>query len=327
MAARHAIKTHVFGATGMQVGALGFGAAEIGFERATSKTVDALLGVAADVGINVIDTAAMYAGSEEALGRALHGRRNQCLLFTKCGRCFPPRSSWLGLQVRTSGKLQRFTRGPDEQESAWWHPRVLQWSIERSLRRLKTEWIDLLQLHSCPEETLRRGDVIEVLRRARQAGKVRHIGYSGDGPAALYAVRCGQFDALQTSVNIADQEALDLTLPLARERAMGVIAKRPIANGCWSSAEPPRPSHLHAYWERLRELHYEFLQNEHAVQTALTFTLSAPGVHTAIVGTTNPAHLRQNAECAAAGVLDETTFSAIRAAWKKAARPDWAGQM
>jgi aryl-alcohol dehydrogenase-like predicted oxidoreductase len=68
----------------MQVGAIGFGAAEIGSERTTDQTVDALLGTTLDAGINVIDTAAMYGDSEEKIGRALLGRRNQFLLFTKC---------------------------------------------------------------------------------------------------------------------------------------------------------------------------------------------------------------------------------------------------
>jgi aryl-alcohol dehydrogenase-like predicted oxidoreductase len=62
-----------------------------------------------------------------------------------------------------------------------WHPRALEWNIEQSLRRLKTDCIDLIQLHSCSEETLRQGEVIEVLHRARKAGKARHVGYSSDG--------------------------------------------------------------------------------------------------------------------------------------------------
>ena len=318
------METRPFGTTGLQVSVLGLGGAEIGFENVTDRAVDAILGAALDVQLTVIDTAAMYSEGEERIGRSLRGRRNQFLLFTKCGRSLPPRRSWLGFRVRARGKLRRATAG--DRDSPEWQPRVLEWNIEQSLRRLKTDWIDLIQLHSCSEDTLRRGEVIDVLQRARKAGKVRLIGYSGDGPAALYAIQCGQFDALQTSINIADQEALDRALPLARQRGMGVIAKRPIANGVWRSGERPPSEHNHEYWQRLQELQYDFLHNGRGFETALRFTLSAPGMHTAIVGTTNPAHLLQNAEYVTAGVLSVDQFDAIRKRWKAIARPGWVGQ-
>jgi aryl-alcohol dehydrogenase-like predicted oxidoreductase len=322
-----AVKKHVLGKTGMQVGAVGFGAAEIGFERATDQTVDALLGAALDVGINVIDTAAMYADSEEKIGKALRGRRNQLLLFTKCGAYLPPKISLTGFLLRSHRKL-RGSRGIlDRYESLDWHPRALQWNIEQSLRRLKTDCVDLIQLHSCSEETLHQGEVIEVLHRARKAGKARHVGYSGDGKAALYAIQCGQFEVVQISTNIADQKPLDLTVPLAIERNIGVIAKRPIANGLWRSVHKPGSIHNQAYWDRLQKLQYDFLQGERAFETALRFTLSVPGVHTAIVGTTNPLHVLQNAKHAATGPLDQDKFEAIRARWNQVARPDWTDQI
>ncbi len=208
-----------------------------------------------------------------------------------------------------------------------WDPRLLEQSIERSLRHLKTDWLDLVQLHSCSEQVLRDGKVIEVLQRAKKAGKTRYIGYSGDGQAALYAVQCGQFDALETSVNIADQEALDLTLPIAQSAGIGVIAKRPIAHVVWKFSGRPGPPTSAAYWDRLRELGYDFLTDEeNDIPTALRFALSVPGVHTAIVGSTRHENWRKDVEIASVPVLQKASFEAIRARWKAVARPDWTGK-
>src|SRR5206468_803886 len=87
-----------------------------------------------------------------------------------------------------------------------------------------------------------------VGQTARERGHTRYIGYSGDSRAAHFAVECGGFDTLQTSISIADQEAIDLTVPLAREKQMGVIAKRPIANAAWKTGHRPIDSYHHEYW-------------------------------------------------------------------------------
>jgi aryl-alcohol dehydrogenase-like predicted oxidoreductase len=308
----------------MQVSVLGLGAAEIGFANTPDRIVDALLGVAFDSGLNVIDTAECYLDSEEKLGRVLEGRRQQCFLFTKCGHAPPPRSR--GLMSRAARKLVRPIARAVGRALPDWHPRLLEQSIERSLRRLKTDWLDLIQLHSCSHEMLRRGEVIEVLQRARQSGKTRYIGYSGDGQGALFAIQSGQFDALETSLNVADQEAFLLTLPLAAEAGLGVIVKRPVANAVWNNASRPDNSYHHAYWDRLQALHYDFLRQPAGLATALRFTLSAPGVHTALVGTTNPEHLRENIGFAAQGPLEGPRIEAIHARWKQVAGPDWIGQ-
>lgn len=298
------MEKRVLGKTDMQVSVLGFGGSEIGYGQAAVETVERLLGGALDAGLNVIDTAECYVTSEELIGRAVSHRRADYYLFTKCGHA-------AGIDL------------PD------WNPRLLEQSIERSLKRLRTDHVDLLQLHSCAEEVLREGDVIEVLRRAREAGKTRYIGYSGDGRAALYAVECGAFDTLQTSVNIADQESLELTLPHARARDLGVIAKRPIANAVWKNKERPGDSYVQPYWDRLQQLDYEFLRGDmgQAVATALRFTLSVDGVQTAIVGTEKPERWRQNAAMLSDGALPAAQFEAIRARWRERAGADWAGEV
>jgi aryl-alcohol dehydrogenase-like predicted oxidoreductase len=202
-------------------------------------------------------------------------------------------------------------------------------SIERSLERLRTDHLDLIQLHSCSESVLRKGDAIAALQTARAKGYSRYLGYSGDSLAAKFAVECGAFDTLQTSINIADQEPLELTLPLAREKQMGVIAKRPIANAAWKEQHKPIDAYHHAYWDRLAKLHYDFIQQrplEESIRHALRFTLSVPGVQTAIVGTTKPERWDQNAEMVAAGPLSESEFAAIRTRWDDIRPRTWIGQ-
>lgn len=319
-----------FGRTGLQVSALGFGGANIGFADVSDKVLDRIFGKALELGVNVIDTAAMYGDSEDKIGRTLLGKRQRYLLFTKCGRALPPRRSWTGFLLRAQRKIRQAAHSAEEYESLHWHPRALQRNIDQSLRRLKTSWIDLLQLHSCSESTLQKEEVLNVLRRAREQGKTRFIGYSGEGAAALYAIQSGQFDAIQMSINIADQDNLNTLLPLATQRRMGVIAKRPLANGLWKNAVRPDPvhyPHFQVYWERLRQLPYDFLGGSHAAETALRFTLSVPGVHTAITGITNPDHLCENADYSAAGTLERARFDAIRSAWAKVAGPEWVGQL
>lgn len=289
----------------MDVSVLGFGGAEIGFEGASQSEVDELLKSALDAGLNVIDTAECYRDSEEKIGNSVSDRRNEYYLFTKCGHPH-------GL----------------ESGANWSRDSILE-SIERSLRRLKTDRLDIVHLHGCSEADLKKGEVIDALQTARERGHTRYIGYSGDSRPALYAVECGAFDTLQTSINIADQEAIDLTVPLAREKQMGVIAKRPIANAAWKTGHKPIDSYHHEYWERLRKLNYEFLRNsdlEKSIGMALRFTLSGPGVHTAIVGTKKPKRWIENAQLAEQGPLSEEEFQAIRHRWEEYAPRIWVGQ-
>ena len=292
------------GRTDIVASVLGFGGSEIGYQRVGAGTVARLLGSALDAGLNVIDTAECYDDSEVLIGRGIGFRRREFHLFTKCGHA-------------------RGWARPD------WRPASLLASIERSLRRLETDYLDLIQLHSCSLAELQKGDAIAALERARERGWARYIGYSGDGEAARYAVECGRFATLQTSVNIADQEALDLTLPQARARPMGVIAKRPLANVAWRYARKPAEAYYQTYWSRLRSLDYPFLReaSDTAVATALRFTLGVPGVHTAIVGTTKPERWQQNAASLEGGALPADGLERIRARWREVADASWVGQV
>jgi aryl-alcohol dehydrogenase-like predicted oxidoreductase len=116
---------------------------------------------------------------------------------------------------------------------------------------------------------------------------------------------------------------------------MGVVAKRPIANAAWTRAEAPvetaaEPAFvvapIRAYWERLAELRYPSLAEDAACR-ALRFTLSIPGVHVAILGTTRPGRFEDMARrLGETGALGEDDHRAIRARWTEIARPDWVGQ-
>ncbi len=288
----------------METTVLGFGGAEIGNEGATQETVTQLLNEALDAGLNTIDTAAAYLTSEVMIGKAVGHRRKEFNLFTKCGA------------------LDGFTRYD------WSKNGVLE-TIRGSLKNLKTDYLDLVQLHTCDREILRRGECVEGLQRAVELGYTRYIGYSGDSQDARYAVEMGVFDTLQTSVNIADQEAIELTIPLAVEKQMGVIAKRPIANAAWKHSEKPPNSYHHEYWERLQKLQYEFIKEQdltNSIGTALRFTLSVPGVSTAIVGTTKPGRWLENAAQAAKGNLTSEEFEEIRNRWREVADESWTGK-
>jgi aryl-alcohol dehydrogenase-like predicted oxidoreductase len=297
------MEKRTLGKTGMEVSVLGFGGAEIGYQGVPFEQAKKLLDKALDAGLNVIDTAECYKNSEELIGRAIGSRRREYFLFTKCGHA-------AGFDM------------PD------WDPVMLEQQIDRSLKRLQTDAVDLVQLHSCSKDILEKGDVIRVLEKARDAGKTRYIGYSGDGEDARYAINSGRFDTLQTSVNIADQEAIRLTLPLAQDKHMGVIAKRPIANAAWKTGSRPRDAYHQPYWDRLQKLNYEFLKENlsESISIALRFTLAAPGVSTAIVGTTNPERWQENARLLDAGALSPEEFQMIRDRWDEVAEPDWVGQ-
>ena len=299
------METRKFGNTDMEFSVLGFGGAEIGYnESQTQEEVDRLLNTALDSGLNVIDTAAAYKTSEELIGNAVGRRRDDYYLLTKCGA------------------LEGSTRFD-------WTAEGIVDTVETSLKKLKTDHVDIVQLHSCDSDTLRKGDAVEGLDRAREKGYTRFIGYSGDGDDARTAVELGVFDSLQTSVSVADQSAISGNVPPAVGKGLGIIAKRPVANAVWRHASRPADPYVQEYWDRIQKLKFDFLDLslEESVGIALRFTLSIPGVATAIVGTTRPDRWQQNARYAEQGPLDKETFTAIRARWNEIADERWVGQV
>jgi aryl-alcohol dehydrogenase-like predicted oxidoreductase len=298
--AKKIMEKRKFGKTDMEFSVLGFGGVEIGWNNEALETVEELLNSALDAGLNVIDTAAAYRTSEELIGKAVGGRRKEYFLLTKCGA------------------VEGFTRYD------WSKKGVLE-TIEQSLRKLRTDYLDIAQLHSCSAEILRQGDCIEGLQRAVEKGYTRYIGYSGDNEDAKYAIELNVFDSLQTSVSVADQAAIDGNIPLAAERGLGVIAKRPIANAVWRNSERPEDSYHHEYWDRIQKLKYEFLDKsqQEATAMALRFTMTIPGVDTMIVGTTKPGRWHENARYVSEGNLSDEEYEAIRDRWHEVADESW----
>ncbi|MBI2965192.1 MAG: aldo/keto reductase [Chloroflexi bacterium] len=270
------------GRTGLEVSRLGLGLSETGFNLPQDQIAQAtrVLNDALDGGVNFLVSAECYGLSEEQIGVAVSHRRNEYVLATKCGH-FMPRG-----------------QGPD-----WTRELILE-QIDRSLKKMKTDHVDLLQLHSCSVEVLEKGEVTRALQDIRKAGKTRFIGYSGDNANAEWAVNSGLFDTLQTSFNLVDQKARKTLFPDAEKRGMGVIVKRPIANAAWGAAADPRPyQHLPSYTE-------EYFRRAQSMQAegpipgdpgdrillAIGFTFAHPEVDVAIVGTQRPEHLRSNIE-------------------------------
>ena len=262
------------GRTDLVVSRLGAGLSEIGYELTRHDVAEAgrVLNAALDGGITFLDTAACYNVSEELVGRAVGHRRDEFVLATKAGHV-------------TGGY-----RGEP------WTRRTILDSIDRSLERLQTDHVDLVQLHSCGVDILARGEVIEALEDARRAGKTRYIGYSGDNAAAQWAVADGRFDTLQTSYNLVDQAARRTLFDQAKAQGMGIIVKRPIANGAWGAASAPS-TYAGQYWERAQQLQAlgELPAAPHnRIWLALAFVLAQDQVDTAIVGTRNPRHMQAN---------------------------------
>lgn len=293
------MQTRPFGRTGLHVSVLGLGAGQVGAESIDEAVAGRLLNEALDLGITLVDTARGYGLSEERIGRHLAHRRHEFVLSTKVG---------YGVE------------GVED-----WTPEAVTRGIDDALRRLRTDVIDIVHLHSCPLDTLRSAGVVEALVRAREAGKVRVAAYSGENEALDWAMRAPAFGSVECSVNLFDQAALSRLQPVAAHRGLGIIAKRPLGNAPWRFAHRPHGDYCEAYWVRQQALgftHEPMPWDEYA----LRFTAFAPGVSSAIVGTGSIEHLRHNAALAARGPLPERLVRETRERWL-AVDPGWRGEL
>lgn len=294
-----------FGATGLHVSPLGFGSAPLGFQGIRPEQAATILNTLLDHGVNLIDTAAKYDFAEQLIGQALGQRRGECVIVSKCG-----------YEVE----------GPDGVSGQEWSEPLITASIERSLRKLRTDYLDVMLLHSCERSVLEQGKAVEALAKARDAGKIRFVGYSGDNEAAAYAARLPDVSVIETSINLCDESNIEKVLPIARARELGVLAKRPLANGAWKAAEA-QPEEFRDYAAEYRFRFEKMGLDREALglpattrwdEIALRFTLSQPGVHSAIVGTTRPEHILSNIAAAEAGPLPPEVIEKIRQAFAAA---------
>lgn len=268
------MEIRTLGKTGLEISRLGVGLSEIGgLELDEAKQAAEVLNTALDNGITFFDTSACYNNSEELIGRTISHRRSEFVLATKAGHI-------------TGGY-----------EGEAWTAQTIRDSIDRSLTRMKTDYLDLVQLHTCSVEILERGEVVEALKEAQAAGKTRFIGYSGDNDGALWAVKSGLFDTLQTSFNLVDQNARLHLFEPAKAQNMGIIVKRPIGNGAWGATSSPS-DYAARYFERYQTMRtlgpLPDAAPDNRILLALGFAFAHNAPDTFIVGTQNPDHMRAN---------------------------------
>ena len=158
------MEQRMLGNTGLRATVLGYGAMELRDPQLVSDSqAEHLLGAVLDAGINVVDTSPDYGVSEDRIGACISHRRSEYILATKCG-----------CNVDAHG------RGGDPRHL--WTPERLLANIEQSLRRLRTDHVDIWQLHNAPVEDVDRAGLLEVMREVQAAGKVHHVSISSTRP-------------------------------------------------------------------------------------------------------------------------------------------------
>ncbi|SMC87380.1 aldo/keto reductase [Sporomusa malonica] len=196
------------GRTGLMVTPISFGALPV--QRCTMEEAGQVLNAALDAGINFLDTARAYTDSEEKIGICIASRRNEYYLATKS-------------MARTKAAMTA--------------------DVDTSLTTMKTEYIDLYQLHNVKSEAewelvMAPGGALEALKEAKEAGKIRHIGITGHNMDMLIkAVKTGEFSTVQVPFNCVEQGALRELFPVAKAMDVGIIVMKPLGGGLISEVE------------------------------------------------------------------------------------------
>ena len=298
------IPRRILGKTGLEISALGFGSLELrGIVAGIGRPIDerqaeTILNEVLDAGINYIDTSVDYGGSEERIGKFISARRSEFILASKCG-C-PPDLSKFAPEERTRygvplPRLHDYSRN-----------NIIN-TLDQSLSRLNTDYLDVLQLHFSPSvELLEQESAIETLSLLKKAGKIRFIGCSSILPNIIDHINLGVFDVLQIPYSKLEP-AHECALHLAAEAGIGTVIRGGVAKGL------PEQQHSSVdawgIWERANL--DEFIGNMTRIEFLLRLTISNPDVHTAIIGTSNTQHLKANIAAATAGPLEDDLYTEI----------------
>lgn len=277
------------GRTALQVTTLGYGAMELRgapsgpevSDEAAAKVLNAVL----DAGLNFIDTSIDYGRSEELIGRFIAHRRAEYFLASKCG-CVP--EAPLGAEhLHTAENIRA--------------------GVERSLRRMKTDYLDLVQFHrSLTRSEFEEHGALEAALALKKAGKVRFIGVSGTLPNLVEQIEMGSFDAFQIPYSALQREHEEVISQAAAAGA-GIIIRGGVARGAptdWQRRYYMLPgATMRERWEQARL--DDLLNGMSRLEFTLRFTLSNPDLDTTIVGTRDAGHLRDNIAAALKGPLPE----------------------
>ena len=274
---------------------LGFGAMELrGEPRGPSISDDdagVLLNAVLDEGINLIDTSIDYGRSEELIGQFLADRRDEFFLASKCG---------CPLGDTPPGASPPF---PHDYRAT-----NIRAGVEQSLRRMKTDRLDLLQVHMSPSLAQMEADeTVETLTALREEGKSRFLGMSGTLPNLPDHISMGVFDVFQIPYSAVQREHEEL-ISRAKAAGAGTLIRGGAARGApaedkgWSQGpigladgEGQRRWELSGVEDLLGEMS--------RIEFVLRFTLSHPGLSSTIVGTSKIAHLRSNVAIVEKGPL------------------------
>ncbi len=281
-----AIPTRRLGRTGLQVTQLGYGSMGLrgprtwGVRVVEDEAAESFLNRVLDAGINFIDTAPDYGVAEERIGRFIGHRRAEFYLATKCGCDYVQHDDHV--EVRHT-----------------WTREVVLRNVESSLRRLRTDHLDVLQFHGGSAEELQRAGLIDLLMKLREEGTVRFIGISTSLPHIADLVGLDVFDTFQIPYSCLSPEHGEW-MERAAASGAGIIVRGGVAKG-GPDAEIQRPE-LHAVWHAAR-LDEVLPPQMTRAELILRYTISHPHCHTVIVGTCNVEHLDENLSAVRRGPL------------------------